>query len=570
MAVVEKQKRNFLPADFTLENWESVEPFFDELLHRKLKGITDLRTWLKDLSELEAFLEEEGAWRYIRMTINTADEEAGAAYKSFIAEIQPRVAPISDQLNRKLAESSFSKELSGEAYRVYLRGIRNAIRLYRAENVALQTELQNLAQTYSGISGSMEVTLNGKNFTMQEAAKMLSYTDRDLREKVFAATVEVRQKHIEEIENVFDQMIHLRNKMAGNADYPDYRSYMFSAMGRFDYTITDCIDFHRSIEVAIMPYALEISEKRLKDLQVDRLRPWDLSVDPEGRDPLKPFETVDELLEKSIEVFDKIDPFFGNCLRSMSDNGHLDLGSKKGKAPGGYNYPLYESGMPFIFMNAVGTQRDLVTMMHEGGHAVHSVLSHPLELTAFKGCPSEVAELASMSMELISMDHWDVFYTNEADCIRAKREHLEDILTTLPWIARIDAFQHWLYTNPNHSRTDRMNEWLNLDKRFGNALVDWSGFETAQAYSWHRQLHLFEVPFYYIEYAMAQLGAIAVWKNYKENGTKALEQFKNALELGYTRPIGEIYATAGVDFDFSIGHLRKLSNFIQSELEALS
>lgn len=570
MSIVEKQKRHFLPNDFVLEDWAKIEPFFNELLERRLKNVTELRKWLRDLSELEAFLEEAGAWRYIRMTINTADENACAAYKAFITEIQPRVAPLSNQLNRKLVESPYAKELSGDAYRVYLRSIRNDIRLYREKNVTLQTKLQHLAQTYSGITGAMEVTYNGQTLTMQEASKMLSYTDRNLREQIYATTSALREQHIDQIEAVFDEMITLRNEVASNADYADYRSYMFSALGRFDYRIDDCIDFHKSIEVVIMPAALEISKKRLQALQLDQLKPWDLAVDPAGRAPLKPFEQVEDLLDGSICVFDKIDPFFGDCLRSMRDQGHLDLGSKKGKAPGGYNYPLYESGMPFIFMNAVGTQRDLVTMMHEGGHAVHSFLSHPLELTAFKGCPSEVAELASMSMELISMDHWAVFYADEQECTRAKREHLEDILTTLPWIARIDAFQHWLYTNPSHSRADRVSAWLKLDERFGNELIDWSGYEKSRSYSWQRQLHLFEVPFYYIEYAIAQLGAIAVWKNYKENGAKALEQFKNALALGYSRPIGEIYNAAGVEFDFSIGYLRKLISFLQSELEALS
>lgn len=570
MSAVEKLKRQFIPQEFTFESWESIEPFFDDLLQREIENVNGLQKWLKDLSELEALIEEEGAWRYIRMTINTADKKAAQAYKTFISEVQPKVAPLSDQLNRKLVENPFLNSLKGQAYKVYLRGIQNAIRLFREENVPLQTELQNLAQKYSSISGSLEVELNGETLTMQGAAKKLSDPDRNLREQVYRATTHVREQHIAEIDAVFDEMIDLRNRLAQNADYPDYRSYMFSALGRFDYTINDCIEFHKSIEVVVMPAAMELHEQRRKKLGLEHLKPWDLSVDPEGREPLKPFDTVDELLSGSLEVFHRVDPFFGECLKSMDEGGHLDLGSKKGKAPGGYNYPLYESGMPFIFMNAVGTHRDLVTMMHEGGHAVHSILSHPLELTAFKSCPSEVAELASMSMELISMDHWDQFYTNENDCTRAKREHLEDILTTLPWIARVDAFQHWLYTNPSHNREQRTEEWLRLDERFGNSLVDWKGFEKARSYSWHRQLHLFEVPFYYIEYGMAQLGAIAIWKNYREHGSKALEQFKEALSLGYTRSIGEIYQTAGIDFDFSIGYLRQLIDFLQSELDELS
>lgn len=570
MAVVEKLKRTFIPKDIQVDGWSHIQAFFDDLLERELPHLAALKRWLRDLSELEAFLEEDGAWRYIAMTVDTTDEKAAADYKLFITEIQPQLAAYSDRLNRKLIEHPEASSLKGEDYKIYLRGIRNSIRLFREKNIPLQTELQELAQKYSGLVGGMQVEIRGEVMTMHAAAAKLQDTDRQLREEVYRASSKERLSKVDEIEEVFDRMIQLRDEMAGNADHPDYRSYMFSSLGRFDYTIQDCRDFHKSIEVAIMPLARASAERRKERLKVERLRPYDLSVDPESRPPLKPFDTIDELTEKSIEAFDRIDPFFGDCLRQMQEMGHFDLGSKKGKAPGGYNYPLYESGLPFIFMNAVGTQRDLVTMMHEGGHAVHSVLSHPLDLTSFKSCPSEVAELASMSMELISMDHWNLFYTNETDLIRAKREHLEDALTTLPWIARIDAFQHWLYTTPKHSREDRAAEWERLDVRFGNELIDWSGFEDAKKYGWHRQLHLFEVPFYYIEYAMAQLGAIAVWRNYRQNGSRALEQFKNALSLGYTRSIGDIYAEAGIRFDFSTAYLKELAAFVQSELEALS
>jgi oligoendopeptidase F len=569
MAVVEKRPRKFIPADLNIDSWASIEPFFEHLLGEEPEGLSGLKAWLRDLSELEAFLEEEGAWRYIRMTVDTTDEAAANAYRTFITEIQPKVAPLADQLNRKLASHPFAGELKGDAFRIYLRGIRSAIRLFREANIPLNTELQELAQKYSSITGSMSVEVNGEQLTMQAASARLQSTDRSYREAIYRAVAEVRLKHKDELEQVFDTMVRLRDTVAGNAEYPDYRSYMFASLGRFDYTIQDCIDFHRSIENAIVPLAREISQSRRVKLKLDALRPWDLAVDPEGRDPLKPFGTAAELLTKSVDVFAKVDPFFADCLRSMDELGHFDLASKPGKAPGGYNYPLYESGLPFIFMNAVGTQRDLVTMMHEGGHAVHSVLSHPLELTSFKSCPSEVAELASMSMELISMDHWDVFYTDQAACIRAKREHLEDLLTTLPWIARIDAFQHWIYTNPRHTRHDRAEAWLELGERFDVAEVDWSGFDDARTYSWHRQLHLFEVPFYYIEYGMAQLGAVAVWRNYKQHGSEALEQFKNALALGYTKGIKEIYRTAGIQFDFTPSYLEELAEFVQSELAAL-
>ena len=264
-----------------------------------------------------------------------------------------------------------------------------------------------------------------------------------------------------------------------------------------------------------------------------------------------------------------MDPFFGDCLKTMQSMGHLDLESKTGKAPGGYNYPLYEIGVPFIFMNAVGLHRDLITMVHEGGHAIHSFLNRKLEITAFKNIPSEAAELASMSMELLSMKYWDAFYPNADELLRARLEHLEDLLKVLPWIAQIDAFQHWIYTNPTHSLEERSNNWLHLSQRFGTGLTDWTGFEDLQANAWQRQLHLFEVPFYYIEYGIAQLGAIGVWKNSLENESEAIEKYKAGLSLGYTRSLPQIYETAGVAFDFSPTRIGSLMEFVDSYSKSL-
>jgi oligoendopeptidase F len=270
----------------------------------------------------------------------------------------------------------------------------------------------------------------------------------------------------------------------------------------------------------------------------------------------------------AVRVFDLLDPFFGQCLTTMKTGGFLDLDSKPGKAPGGYNYPLYESGIPFIFMNAAGAQRDLVTMVHEGGHAVHSFLSRELPLTAFKSLPSEVAELASMSMELLTMDLWNEFYSSEDELKRAKKEQLESVIKVLPWIATIDAFQHWIYTHPQHSVEERTAMWLSLGERFGTGMIDFSGYEFVKESSWHRQLHLFEVPFYYIEYGIAQLGALGVWKNAKTDLPSALEAYKAALKLGYTQSIPEIYKTANLKFDFSASTLKSLTAFIHSELKA--
>ena len=344
---------------------------------------------------------------------------------------------------------------------------------------------------------------------------------------------------------------------------------MFSAMGRFDYTAEDCFSFHNAISKEIVPITNEFEKKRKEKLGYKSYKPWDTSVNVDGLNPLKPFENGEDLINSTIKCFNKLKPFFGECLSIMKEMKHLDLESKNGKAPGGFMYPLYEIGVPFIYMNAVGSQRDLVTMVHEGGHAIHSFLSRNLSMTEFKSTPSEVAELASMAMELLSMDHWDVFYQNKEELKRAKLEQLEKALGTLPWVAAIDKFQHWVYTNKHNAR-ERKEKWLEIDNEFGNKIIDWNNHESSQAIMWQKQLHLYEVPFYYIEYGMAQLGAIAMWRSYKILGEKALSNYINALKLGYTKSIGEIYETAGIKFDFSPNYVKELSIFIKNELKKLS
>jgi len=462
--------------------------------------------------------------------------------------------------------NKLKNELKGDDYYVMLRSIKNEIELFREENIPLFTKLEEEAQKYGSIAAKMSIDYAGKEYTLQQAAKFLKSTDRSVREEVFKLIVERRNKDIIILNNLFDELVELRQEVAKNADFDNYRDYMFKAMGRFDYTPSDCEEFHESIRKTVVPLNTKMTEKRKELLGIETLKPWDLSVDISGKAPLKPFDNGRELLEKTITCFDKIDPFFGDCLREMKAHKHLDLESKKGKAPGGFNYPLYESGYPFIFMNAVGSMRDVTTMVHEGGHAVHSVLSHSLELVEFKSLTSEIAELASMSMELFSMDYWDTFFNNEADLKRAKRDQLLDTLGTLSWVATIDKFQHWIYTHKNHTTEERYAYWLELTEEFGSGKVDWSGLEDAQKNQWQKQLHLYEVPFYYIEYGMAQLGAIAMWRNYRENPQKTIQQYKEALALGYTRPIDKIYEAAGIKFDFSTEYVAELSSFIHAEI----
>jgi len=409
-----------------------------------------------------------------------------------------------------------------------------------------------------------EVTLPSFFFT---SASFLKSTDRSLREKIYRKIQERKAQDETVLNELYDKLIDLRTQVAKNVDFANYRDYKFEELGRFDYTVKDCYNFHNAIASAIVPINKKSEQARKRKLNYDSYKPWDTEFDITGKEPLKPFETGAELTEKTITCFKSIDPFFADCINTMRDLQHLDLESRVGKAPGGYNYPLYESGVPFIFMNAVGTLKDVITMVHEGGHAVHAFLCNDLELTDFKGTPSEVAELASMSMELISMEHWNVFFNNEEDLKRAKAEQLEKILKTLPWIASIDKFQHWIYQHPKHSIQERYEEWMKIIKEFGTGEVDHSGFEDAQKRGWQGQLHLYEVPFYYIEYGFAQLGAIAVWRNYKQNPSKALEQYKAALKLGYTKTIPEIYKTAGIKFDFSEAYIKDLMEFVVSEYE---
>jgi oligoendopeptidase F len=461
-------------------------------------------------------LEEDMAWRYIRMSIDTASDEHQKAYTFFVSEIQPKLAPIDDALNKKFIACPFHTELEKEeAFAIHIRSVKSQLELYREENIAIQAFLAEKTQEFGTISGAQSIEHDGESITMQKAGLYLKEQDETLRKQVFEKMASRRSADIGGLDALFDTLIQKRTELAKNAGFENYRDYKFKEMGRFDYSKESCFEFHNSVEKHIVPLVKKIQKERLAKMNKVIFRPWDTAVNAEGKAPLKPFETGKEMLDGTIAVFDKINPEFSGFLKTMEEMKHLDLESKPGKAPGGYNYPLYESGAPFIFMNAVGSQGDLSTMIHEGGHAVHSFLTHDLELTAFKSFPSEIAELASMSMELLTMEHWDEFYDNTDDLIRAKKEQLQGTITLLPWIAQIDAFQHWIYENHKHTAAERTAYWMDLNKRFGTGLVDWTGHEETLASSWQRQMHLFEVPFYYIEYGIAQLGAIGVWKNSK-------------------------------------------------------
>ena len=568
ISIPSRPKRKFVPENLNIDSWNKVEPLFENLFKRSINSKNELENWMRDRSELSSVMNEDLAWRYIKMNINTKDEKLAKKFHFWIKEISPNLAPYSHKLNIKLIESPFLNELEHEKYNIYLRSVKKQIEIYREENIPLFTEMEAKQQEYGMISAKMTVEFDGKSLTMQQASLILKDTDREKRKTIYNLIQKRRLEDEEKLDNLYDELIILRQKIAKNAGYNNYRDYMFSAMGRFDYKPEDCFDFHNAISKKIVPIITSFEEKRKKELNYANYRPWDTAVDVDGLKPLKPFNGGNELTDLTIKCFSKLRPYFGNCISIMKEMKHLDLESKEGKAPGGFMYPLHEIGVPFIYMNSVGSQRDLVTMVHEGGHAIHSFLCRNLELTEFKSTPSEVAELASMAMELLSMDYWDTFYENENELKRAKLEQLEKALGTLPWVAAIDKFQHWVYTN-KHTSKERKEKWLEIDSELGNQVINWDGQVSAQKIMWQRQLHLYEVPFYYIEYGMAQLGAIAVWRSYKKNGEEAIENYINALKLGYTKSIGEIYKTAGIKFDFSEEYVNELALFIKEELKKL-
>lgn len=569
--VVNPQKitRKFLAADFTLSSWESVLPYFEKLSETKINSLEDLIKFCQNRSELESYLSENFAWRYIKMSCDNQNEAHQQSYQQFVNEIMPNASVFEDAWNNKVIQSPFAAELPQEGYSIMLRGLKKSIEIFREENIPLFTDLQNLQTQYGAATGGLMVEIDGMEKTLQQANAYLESNNREKRKEVYEKVSGARLAIQEKLDDLFDQLVGKRHQVSLNAGFANYRDYAFASLGRFDYTPADCFEFHTAVAKTVVPMINRQAEKRKSALGVTALKPWDKAVDVLGREPLKPFETGEELLIKTIDIFDQMDPFLGNCLKEMVKLDRFDLDSRKGKNPGGYNYPLEESGFPFIFMNAAGQVRDMVTLLHEGGHAVHSILTKNLALNAFRNFPSEVAELASMSMELITMDYWDTYFTDPQTAKRAKIKHLEDILDTLPWVATIDAFQHWIYENPSHSPTDRAQAWNRIYGQFADQITDWSEHEDIKTNLWQKQLHLFEVPFYYIEYAIAQLGALAVWRNYCQNPTQAMDQYLNALSLGYTKPIREIYATAGIEFNFSQAYIQELMDFLAQKIQQL-
>ncbi len=562
------QKRHFVPENADLTDAKTVVDLYTQLESRDISTPKLLEQWMLDRSELDAALSQTGSILYIRMTCQTDDKTIADAYTKFIETVSPAIKPVNDRLNKKYLEARKTVTMDDKRLMVYDRSIKTDIELFKEENIALQTQVELLSQEYQTVCGAITVNFEGKEHTLPQMSKYLLETDRNLRERAWKATAERRAKEKDKLENIFDQMFKLRNQISRNAGFKNFTEYQFKSYHRFDYTSDDCKKYHETIEKYIVPLNARILEQRKKEMKLTSLRPWDGGVDPLGRSPLKPFSEVKDLIGKSQKIFNRLDKELGAQFKEMDDLGLLDLASRKGKAPGGYQNTLNEARKPFIFMNAVGVDDDIRTLLHEGGHAFHALACAKDPIVDYRHGPMEFCEVASMAMELLGGEYINEFYSKE-ETNRSNREHLEGIIHVLAWVANIDAFQHWLYEHPDHTPQQRRQAWLGFYEQFGGKFVDWTDLTEVKAYLWHRQLHIFEVPFYYIEYGIAQLGALQVWVNAKKNPAKALSDYKNGLSYGGSIPLPELYKAAGIEFNFSAEIIKPLVEEVTKAWEKL-
>ena len=551
----------FITEDFDASQWVNIEPYANDLLSRELNCSGCLETLIKDGSTLAEHVSEAGTLLSIAMTCDTESEDKRRAYLDFIENVQPKLSEFADAFNHRLAGHPALDELPPR-HDLMIKGILTDIAIFREENIPLQVEEAKLETEHSTITGAMTVEFDGEERTFSQMALYFENTNRSIREAAWRAVVERMEQDSERLSGIYDELIRIRHQIALNAGFDDYRPYIFEAKHRYDYSIDDCLEFHDSIERVCVPMMHELQERRREALGVATLRPWDVGeksgggVDIHGRPPLAPFEDVERLISGCSNVFHGMSPELGGMFDMLRERNSLDLESRKGKAPGGYQANLEKTRIPFIFMNAAGTHDNLSTMLHEAGHAFHSCYSSNLELIGDRNPPIEFAEVASMSMELMSQPQWSEFYGDE-DARRAKLEDLEKIVCFLPWMATIDAFQHWVYANPGHTHEERSEQWLELRRRFGPR-TDWSGFNELKETSWQSQLHLFQVPFYYIEYGIAQLGAIQLWQHHRRDSKDGLARYARAMKLGNTKPLPELFEAAGLDLGFDEGHVASL------------
>ncbi|MBI5878121.1 MAG: M3 family oligoendopeptidase [Chloroflexi bacterium] len=556
--------RQWVPDRFDPSEPAQIETLYDQLAEQNLASPAALEQFLRRWSELTDAIQEVGIRCYIAMTCQTDDATAAEAYRQFVTGVAPLVKRRDNELEKMVLASPARSALPAARYAVFDREVTRRDEIYREANVALETEDELLAQEYTTLIGSLTVQFDGEERTLAQLYPVLEETDRARREAAWRAMNERRYREREKLDAILDRMIGLRETIACNAGFANFRDYKFAQLLRFDYTPADCFAFHDAVERHVVPLLRRIQAARRAQMGLGALRPWDTSADPLGRPPLRPFATARELIDGCARIFTQVDPALAAQFAQMDQRGVLDLENRKGKGPGGYQELLPESRVPFIFMNAVSTDGDVMTLLHEGGHAFNAFATQSEWLNTYRHPPMEFAEVASMSMELLGAPHIEAFYAL-ADAQRSRTQHMESTVTVLSWIAIVDAFQHWLYTAPGHTHTERNAEWARLYARFGGE-ADWTGLEAYRDSMWHRQLHIFEVPFYYIEYGIAQLGALQIWRNMRQDRAAAIAAYRRALALGGSRTLPEIYATAGIEFKFDAGTVAPLMELVAKEL----
>lgn len=556
-----------LPQEVDINSWDSVKEHMELLCATDTATPEALEGMLESYSELLQAMEDELSWRYIRMTLAADDQGKADAYNEYFANVYAPTEAYQFKIKQLFYQSPARELLDAEKYALLNQIYAKDLNIFREENIPLQIQESELANKYANIVSQMTAFFEGEDRTPTQLSVFLKDPDRAKREQAWKLKFGLFEAKQTELNELFDELKSLRDSMAANAGFGNYRDFKHTEMGRFSYSPEDICKFHDAVANVIMPFVKELGAKRKDSLGVSSLRPWDTQVDLDGR-ILHPFQTTEEFVTKSLKVIHNVNPMYAEQLEMMHNSGLLDLENHKGKAPGGYNTGIHNLASSFIFMNHVKMHNDVITLLHEAGHAMHSAAMKDIRIVQYQDTPSEVAELASMTMELLTMDYWAEFYPNPEDLKKAKREQLESTLTFLPWCMTVDAFQHWVYLNPRHTVEERYDAYLEISKRFTGS-IDWSRLENFRKLGWLMQLHIFEVPFYYIEYGMAQLGALSIYMNYRKDREKALKQYHEFLSLGYSRSVKEIYNTAGIFLDFSETRISELVDFVKSELKEL-
>lgn len=552
-----------------ISNVLQLEKTLSTLLNKMISSKLDLENWLKEQAKVIWEIEEQLRSHYIAFQCNTDDEGIKDTFEHDQQFVKPLLKRYQNLLDNKYLESPFRMELDSNVYGLLDTKIKNAQKLFCEENIELEIQEDKLVTEYFEITGGLSAIWDGEEKTITELQSYLQDSNRDIRKKAKTIISEQFLSVEKELQNILNQLIEIRHQKAKNIQLENYRDYMFKKYERFDYSAIDCYELAESIRKYVVPLKDKIMLEKKEKLQVDTLRPWDVSAVTPDQKVLKPIANENDLIEKSTHIFNKLDVEFSALLNRMYKHNCLDLTSRKGKAAGGFCEYLPASQLSYIFMNLNYTQDDIITFIHEMGHSIHNELIKPLKLRQYIEIPAETAELASMTMELFSLNYWDTFYTDKKDLKQAKINFFKDVISYLPIMLIVDQFQHWLYENPIHTSEERNEKYLQLQKHYQSSVIHIDGYENWIATSWLPVLHIFEVPFYYIEYAIAQLGALQMYKQYKEDPKQTLENYKKALSLGSSQSIKEVYDAAGIRFDFSGETIKELMLFVEKELELL-